>query len=90
MNFDPRSEKQNTEIGLFIHSPEMSRQVLKLASVLKQQGAYHLRLAADGESIEWKNEDPRSSTVLTQEPDTGFWSRMKLNLIAPLVPEALL
>lgn len=90
MNFDPRSEKQNTEIGLFIHSPEMSRQVLKLTNVLKQQGTYRLRLAADGESIEWKSEDPGSNTVLSQEPDSGFWNRMMLNLIAPMVPEGLL
>jgi putative cardiolipin synthase len=32
LNFDPRSEKHNTELGLLIHSPELTGQLLKLAS----------------------------------------------------------
>ncbi|SFP84974.1 phospholipase D family protein [Variovorax sp. 770b2] len=92
MNFDPRSETHNTEIGLFIRSPEMAEQTLKLIDVLKQQGAYRLRFVQDsGESrIEWVSEDAGKTTVLNEEPDSGFWDRTMLELLAPLTPESLL
>ncbi|CAN5212138.1 phospholipase D family protein [soil metagenome] len=98
MNFDPRSEVHNTEIGLIVFSPEMAQQVLKLIDVLKQQGAYRLRLAADGSGIEWVGGDAdavaasggAAERVLTEEPDSTFWSRMLLELLAPLTPESIL
>ncbi|MGJ7504702.1 phospholipase D family protein [Variovorax sp. ZT5P49] len=92
MNFDPRSETHNTEIGLFIRSPEMAQQALKLIDVLKQQGAYRLRFA-EGSSesrIEWVSDDAGKLTVLTEEPDSGFWDRTMLEILAPLTPESLL
>lgn len=92
MNFDPRSETHNTEIGLFIRSAEMAQQALKLIDVLKQQGAYRLRFVeGSGEShIEWTSEDAGKTTVLNEEPDSGFWDRTMLELLAPLTPESLL
>ena len=90
MNFDPRSDMLNTEIGLFIQSPEMAQQVLKLVDVLKQQGAYRLQFAADGRSLEWVGGPPGRQVVLTEEPDSTFWSRIMLELLAPLTPESVL
>jgi len=71
----------------------MARQVIKLLQVLKDQGAYRLRLAADGRQIEWISEDDDErggETVLTQEPDSSAWERLMLELLAPLTPESLL
>ena len=90
MNFDPRSNLHNTEIGLFIDSPAMAQQVLKLIDTLKQQGAYTLRLGPDGKGLEWISKDADGETVLYQEPDSSFWDRVILNILAPLVPEGLL
>jgi len=93
MNFDPRSETYNTEIGLFIRSPEMAQQALKLIDVLKQQGAYRLRFAegSNQSRIEWvSDEGDAKATVLTEEPDSGFWDRTMLEILAPLTPESLL
>ncbi len=93
MNFDPRSETHNTEIGLFIRSPEMAQQALKLIDVLKQQGAYRLRFAegSNRSRIEWvSDEGDGKATVLTEEPDSGFWDRTMLEILAPLTPESLL
>ena len=91
MNFDPRSEVHNTEIGLFIRSPEMAQQALKLLEVLKQQGAYRLRFAEGSDSrLEWISEEAGKTTVLSEEPDSGFWDRTMLELLAPLTPESLL
>ena len=66
MNFDPRSKIHNTEIGLFIVSPEMAQQVLKLIDALKQQGAYRLRLGADGRRLEWS-----AATATAKGPARG-------------------
>jgi putative cardiolipin synthase len=90
MNFDPRSDVVNTEIGLFIRSPEMARQIIKLVETLKQQGAWRLRLAADGRSLEWESNDPDDPAKVQSEPDSGFWDRLMLELLAPLTPESVL
>lgn len=44
MNFDARSDPQNTQIGLFIERPETARPAVKLFEVLKPQGTCPLRL----------------------------------------------
>lgn len=90
MNFDPRSDSHNTEIGLFIASPEMAQQMLKLLDVLKQQGAYRVRFAEGGEQLEWVTMEDGADPVLTVEPDSGLWDRVMLELLAPLAPESLL
>ena len=40
LNFDPRSEKHNTELGLLIQSPELTAQLLKLAALVVNEAAY--------------------------------------------------
>lgn len=90
MNFDPRSDTRNTEIGLFIFSPEMAQQMLKLLDVLKQQGAYRVRFAEGSERLEWVSSDDGVERVLTVEPDSDLWDRVMLELLAPLAPESLL
>ncbi|RZL95122.1 MAG: phospholipase D family protein [Variovorax sp.] len=90
MNFDPRSDVHNTEIGLIIFSREMAQQVLKLIEVLKQQGAYKVRFAPGTERIEWVSEEGGDEQVLTSEPDSTFWDRVMLEILAPLAPESLL
>jgi cardiolipin synthase C len=89
MNFDPRSESLNTELGLIIQSPLLAQQTLKLMNLVKQQGTYHLRLSEDGSGgIEWQAGP--GEELLTSEPDAGFWRRLYLELLAPLAPESQL
>ncbi len=90
MNFDPRSDLLNTEIGLFIQNPEMAQQVIKLTEVLKQQGSYQLRFEPGSENIEWISGPPELPVVLKEEPDSDFWSRTMLEILAPLTPESFL
>ena len=89
LNFDPRSEKLNTELGLFIRSPALAAQLMHLGHLVTSQAAYRVRLAKDKSSLEWLLPSPEGSaeTVLTSEPDTGFFERLWLQLIGPLVPE---
>lgn len=89
MNFDPRSERYNTESGLFIHSAEIAREALRLADLAKLQGAHRLRQTSSGE-IERLMPGATKDEVHVDEPGAGFWVRMLLRLVAPLVPEELL
>jgi putative cardiolipin synthase len=90
MNFDPRSDRLNTEMGLFVASPALAQQVLKLADVIKSQGAYRVRLAADGKTLQWTTFGAGQAEVLVEEPETDFWSRLMLEVLSVLVPEDLL
>jgi phosphatidylserine/phosphatidylglycerophosphate/cardiolipin synthase-like enzyme len=90
LNFDPRSEKHNTELGLLIHSPELTGQLLKLAELVMNEAAYQVRLGADRKSLEWHIRTPEGDQVFTEEPDTTWWQRAMLRLVAPFIPEGQL
>jgi cardiolipin synthase C len=90
MNFDPRSDQHNTELGLFIQSPALAQQVRKLADVVRQQGAYRVRLAPSGKGLQWLAAGPGGQEQLVEEPETDVWSRLMLELLSFFVPESLL
>jgi len=81
----------NTEAGLLIESPPLAHQVRNLIKGDGNEGIYRLRLAADGETIEWValGNDGREHAV-AEEPDHNWLERLKLWLIGPLAAEELL
>jgi len=91
MNFDPRSAWSNTESGLLVDSPQLANQVADLVDEDGNAGIYRLRLAADGETIEWvaRGNDGQEHAV-AEEPDHDWLTRLKLWLIGPLASEELL
>jgi cardiolipin synthase C len=90
MNFDPRSDQHNTELGLFIQSPALARQILKLVEVINQQGSYKVSLAPNGKGLVWTTIGPGGQQQVVEEPETDFWSRIMLEVLSLLVPEGLL
>jgi putative cardiolipin synthase len=90
MNFDPRSERLNTEMGVFIDSPPLAREALRLMDLDKLQAAYRLALAPDGQGLRWLATDDEGEVAYDTEPDTGWWTRLWLELLWPLAPEELL
>ena len=89
MNFDPRSEIHNTEMGVFIDSPQLAREVLRLMDLDKLQASYRLMLAPDG-SLRWLAADDEGEVSFDYEPDASFATKFWLELLAPLAPEELL
>jgi putative cardiolipin synthase len=87
LNFDPRSEKHNTELGLLIHSPELTGQLLELAEVVKSEASYRVRLSEDRRSLQWQIKTSEGQQTYFEEPDTTWWQRMLLKLVGPFVPE---
>ncbi len=90
MNLDPRSATQNTELGVVVDSPQLAREMLRVINISKLQNSYRLRLTAGTEQLEWLTNDGEKEIILTVEPESSFWKRLKNRLIAPFVPETLL
>jgi putative cardiolipin synthase len=90
MNFDPRSDVHNTEMGLFIESPVLAQQMLKLVDTIRQQGAYKVTLAANGKDVVWTTTGPGGAEVVVEEPETDFWTRIMLEVLSVIAPEGLL
>jgi putative cardiolipin synthase len=90
MNFDPRSDQHNTEMGMFISSPALAEQVLKLVAVIRQQGAYRVSLGPNGKDLVWTTSGVGGADQIVEEPETDIWSRMMLEVLSVLVPEGLL
>ena len=87
MNLDPRSATINTELGAVIDSPELARELLRIIDIDRLQSTYRVRKAANGQGLEWLGADNDQEIVLTQEPDTTAWLRLKVQLLRPFVPE---
>jgi putative cardiolipin synthase len=90
MNFDPRSDHHNTEMGLFIQSPVLAQQVAKLVDVIRQQGAYKVTLAANGKDLVWTTVGPGGQEIVVEEPETDAWTRIMLEVLSVIAPEGLL
>ncbi|HET7365793.1 MAG TPA: phospholipase D family protein [Burkholderiales bacterium] len=84
-NFDPRSARLNTEMGVVVENPRLASQ---LSSALDQnlaRDAYEVRLAPNGD-LEWIEGDAR----LAAEPGAGFFKRLWIGMLSLLPIEWLL
>jgi putative cardiolipin synthase len=89
MNLDPRSETQNTEIGVFVESPPLARELQRVVNISRLQSAYRVKRGPNG-GLQWHGMDGDKEIVLGVEPETTLWTRVYNMLIAPFVPEQLL
>ena len=87
MNLDPRSATINTELGSLIKSPQIAREMRNIIDLDRLQNAYRVRLNALGLCCEWLGTDGEKEVVLTEEPDSSPWQRLKNWLLRPLVPD---
>jgi putative cardiolipin synthase len=91
VNLDPRSENENTELGLFARCPELAKEVLRVINISKLQSSYRLRFGPDGQSLEWlATDDDKGEVVFFAEPEVTPLMRLEIMLLSPFVPEQLL
>ena len=90
MNFDFRSSRVNTELGLFIESPELADDVTALVSKLRSIGTYRMRLSPRDGCVQWVTTGPDGEQVFDSEPEVGGWTKLKLLLLSPFIDEGLL
>ena len=90
MNLDPRSASTNTEFGMFIDSPALAKELLRVINISKLEGAYRLRLEPGTSELQWLTTEEDKETVLGVEPESTFWLRVHNMLLGWFVPEQLL
>ncbi len=89
MNLDPRSRTQNTELGVFVESPELAREMLRVIKISRTQNAYRVRHNA-ARQLQWVAVDDSGETVLDTEPESSLWQRLQNLIMSGVVPEQLL
>ncbi len=85
LNLDPRSVDLNTELGLVVESAELAeRQAIGFEKLTGPEFAW--RLSLDEGRLVWEAGDERR----THEPDTSWWARFSVGLLALLPIEGQL
>lgn len=89
-NFDPRSARLNTEIGLVIESPAMAEQLHEFFSGRIRQRAYVVTLTPD-DKIEWLETTPFGTTITyTSEPNASAMRRGMVDVLSVMPIDWLL
>jgi putative cardiolipin synthase len=89
-NFDPRSARLNTELGLVIDSVDLAQRLQATFDREFPQVAYEVRLADDGTSLQWIDRSATGEQRFSTEPGTGWWKRFKVDVLSVLPIEWLL
>jgi len=89
MNFDQRSKRLNTEVGLIIDSPELAQQTaLRFDAMAQLENSYTLGLRSSGTGaaaqLVWKTKENGIPIEYTDEPARSAWQRLKLKLLSLL------
>lgn len=83
-NLDPRSENLNTEVGLLVHSPELSDQVAStVEDDLRPVNSWKLELTTK-EKILWKGEKDGKDIQFKKDPYSTWWTRFKVGFLSIL------
>ncbi len=89
-NFDQRSARLNTEMGLVLSNPVLAQGLTRFFDVEVPMLAYEVRLTADGNSLEWIERTASGEKHYDTEPETDWSTRMGVELLSILPIEWLL
>jgi putative cardiolipin synthase len=89
-NFDQRSEKLNTEMGIVLDSARFAGDLAQVFDELVPSIAYEVRLAPDGNGLVWIERTSSGDLRYDTEPQTSWWLRTKVELLSILPIEWLL
>jgi cardiolipin synthase C len=85
MNYDQRSWRINTEVGLLIENRELAEEVVqRFEAMVSREAAYQVLLETDSKGrphLRWATEMDHREIELTREPSRGFWQRTKVELL---------
>jgi putative cardiolipin synthase len=89
MNFDQRSKRINTEVGLIIDSPELAQQTaIRFEAMAQPENSYALALrpgsAGSSQRLVWHTQEHGKAVEYTREPARSTWQRLKVKLLALL------
>lgn len=95
MNFDRRSMRLNTELGLIIDSPELARQVAaRFEAIARPENSYVLSLRQDGvgapSGLIWRTAEAGKIVEYDTEPVQDAWQKVMVDLFSLLPLEEVL
>jgi putative cardiolipin synthase len=88
-NFDPRSARLNTELGLVIDSPPLAQQIATAFREPIPANAYEARLDEHGD-LYWVEQRDGQELRYYSEPETSFWQRAEVAFFSLLPIEGML
>jgi putative cardiolipin synthase len=88
-NFDPRSARLNTELGLVIDSPILSRHIDDAFANVISSDAYQVKIDKNGH-IYWLEQKGKQTVRHNTEPGTTLWQRTLIGLLSLLPIDWLL
>ncbi|MHA3902447.1 phospholipase D family protein [Castellaniella sp. WN] len=88
-NFDPRSQKLNTEMGFIIESPNLAVEIADRFDGLLASHAYKVQIGGNGK-LEWIEQADSATIVHRHEPAASLWRRAGVALTALLPIDWLL
>ena len=89
-NLDPRSSRLNTEMGLVIDSATLASKLSDLFAQGIPRTQYEVRLAADGQGVEWVEQSPTGPVIHRASPETGVMRRAWIRFLSVLPIDWLL
>ncbi|MDM0047085.1 phospholipase D family protein [Variovorax dokdonensis] len=89
MNLDLRSQLQNTELALLIHSPDLAKDLNERFGTTAKRSAWHLEKDEQGQLV-WHAPEGSGLPDARTEPDTTLGQRVMMHLLGPLAPQRLL
>jgi putative cardiolipin synthase len=89
MNFDQRSKRLNTEVGLIIDSPELAQQTAaRFEAMARPENSYALALRPHGAGspprLVCRTREDGKAVEYTREPARSRWQRLKVKLLSLL------
>jgi putative cardiolipin synthase len=88
-NFDPRSERLNTEMGFVIDSPELAQRIADSFANEIPERSYEVRLSASRE-LQWVERSDGGEILHEVEPGTTFLERAMVAALSVLPIDWLL
>jgi putative cardiolipin synthase len=79
-NFDPRSARINTELGVIIESAELASGLAERIEAKKDTNTYEVILN-DRAKLRWADRRGEQEILLKHEPETSWWRRFSTNLM---------
>lgn len=89
LNFDPRSARLNTEMGMVIDHAGIAGDMRQELEKITPQYAYKVVMDKQRKRLRWQDPD-RPDVLLKNEPDAGIWKRIISNIFSILPIEKLL
>ncbi|AWI10387.1 phospholipase D-like domain-containing protein [Ereboglobus luteus] len=95
MNIDPRSELLNTEMGVLVESPELSRELAAFFNeAIEPDSSYQVRITKPdtegNRKLYWTGTPDGKPATYNTDPNASVWRRVKTTLLRIFPIEGLL